>query len=100
VAHAAAARNWRRRPATVDEQKDRCGEPVRAALRVTIAYDQPGMLKHPEMPGRNSGHHVERLCKFRYRCLASGKPRKDCPPGWIGERREGRVKEVGAPARA
>uniref|UniRef100_UPI003F5023B5 hypothetical protein n=1 Tax=Caballeronia sp. LjRoot34 TaxID=3342325 RepID=UPI003F5023B5 len=65
-------------------KKGRCGEPVRAALRVTIAHDQPGMLKHPEMPGRNGGRHVERLCKFRYRyrCLSSGAPRKDCP--WVG----------------
>src|ERR1700676_3570698 len=56
------------------------------------------MLEHPEMLGHGGQRHVERLGKFRHRCLASGKPRQNGAPGRIGERRESRVEEVGSHA--
>ena len=42
----------------------RYGEPTRAALRITLAHDQPGMLEHPEMLGHGGERHVEWLGKF------------------------------------
>jgi len=69
-------------------------EQTRPSLRVAAAYDESGALEYLQVLRDRRQAHFKRRRELPDRCRAARDPRKNRPPGWIGERRECRAESV------